>query len=290
MIRLLLLGICILAQSILIADEKPMQTPQPTASVKLPTPPQILNVHVTAPQPNVHIENNNVNTNQLYFIQQLRDLAEYGRNTQQYAKTQLLDVAHVIKEYAAHNYGKVFLGTIAGLYGYIWLRLLYLHRSTTSAHSWAAWKKTQQVDELDTMTQAQVAEKLVLAIQEKYQSAEKIADFISPFVAFVNDINREIKNLKSYIWFLDTLKRLNMIGLFPGYQKSVIHARERLKRVLYLKNVFSAWIAEYKLQHSTIIHQQAAGMRISNKEAVRKKKKNISSFFEKEMASLKNVI
>lgn len=265
----------------LAADTAPLtESQKPTTSVKFPTPPQTFNLHVTTPQPTVHIENTNTNLNQISIQQQIREWAEYGKNTQHYAKAQLLDLGEFTKLYIQQNYGKLFLGSIAAVYTYLTLRLLYLHRSTSQQDSWAYWKKNENIDEIETMTPTQLSEKLVLAIQEKYQSAEKIADFISPFVAFVNETNKEIRDLNSYIWLLDTLKRLHLIGLFPGYQKAIVHAREKLKRIMYLKNVFSAWMAEYKLHHSTLIQQQPAGRNTAKNENG-KKPRTRTSFFER---------
>lgn len=270
----------------LAADNSQLtESQKPTTSVKFPTPPQTFNLHVTTPQPTVHIENTNTNLNQISIQQQFREWAEYGKNTHHYAKGQLVDLGEFTKLYIQQNYGKLFLGSIAAIYAYLTLRLLYLHRSTSHQDSWAHWKKNENIDEIETMTQAQLSEKLVLAIQEKYQSAEKIADFISPFVAFVNDTNKEIKDLNSYIWLLDTLKRLRLIGLFPGYQKSIVHAREKLKRVMYLKNVFGAWMAEYKLHNSTLIQQQPAG-RNKPKTENEKKTPTRRSFFERPTSTL----
>jgi hypothetical protein len=215
--------------------------------------PQILNVTIHNEPPVIHNTNTNMNTNYLYSLQkQIQSIIDSRQQWQDAAEKQIKNLTTFLAQYVQENFFSLTLMGVVSGYAGIWARLIWLHHKINQPDNWAAWNSKTTLDELHSLSHELIAKELIVAIQKKYQSADKLADFISPLIAFIEDINRETQQLNAFIWLHDTLRQCRVVTLFPGYQKSVQQAREKLKRVMVLKNVFASWMAEYKINLSTL--------------------------------------
>ena len=75
-------------------------------------------------------------------------------------------------------------------------------------------------------------------------------DFISPLISFVQTIDKEINTLKKFIDAYWLITKLHTEKLLPVNIKQFATLNERYKKLLYLKNVFLSWAAEYKVNHN----------------------------------------
>jgi hypothetical protein len=122
----------------------------------------------------------------------------------------------------------------------------YLERIDT----WSNWRSDIVFDVLVTVPQTELAKDLVLEIQRRYSNAQNPTDFISPLIIFVQTIDMEISALKQFIDVYALITKLHAQKLLPINQKQFSSLHDRYKKLLYLKNVFSSWAAEYKVNHN----------------------------------------
>ncbi len=225
-----------------------LNQPQPTpAKVHVDGTPSTLYITIHT-DPSYQNNNTVVNTNLLTsFQQQIQAFVDYTKAGQDFVKTKLTNFSDFMIAYAKENSMQLSVGAVGAIYAGIWFRFIYLHHRIFKPDTWASWKNKSDLDELQSISQAQLSRELVLAIQKKYQAADKIADFITPLMAFIVDVNSEMNHINSFIWQYESLKKIKLIALFPGYGKTVKLLREKLKRLLFLKNVFGSWMAEYKI-------------------------------------------
>jgi len=219
--------------------------------------------------PIFHNTNTNLNTNYLLSLQQqLIHILSYRHTVKEMAGKQIKDLSEFLGNYAREHALGIILGSAVAAYGGTWLRLIFLHHRIMQPDNWSSWQNKMDLDEMHGISNDILAKELILHIQKKYQSSDKIADFISPIIAFLNDINKEISDLQSFIWIQETIKKIYLSSLFPGYRKSIGTAREKLKRVQFLKNIFSSWMAEYKLNLSTA-SPSSVGVKSSTKRSIK---------------------
>ena len=122
----------------------------------------------------------------------------------------------------------------------------YLERTDT----WASWRLDTPVDLLITIPQTELAKELILEIQRRYSNAQNPTDFISPLIAFVQAIDAEIVMIKQYAGIYRWITRLHLQAVFPINQKQFNLLGEKYKKLIYLKNIFLSWAAEYKINHN----------------------------------------
>lgn len=231
----------------IITAANPVHTEPTQAKVHVEGTPSTLNITIHT-DPSYQNNNTVVNTNLLTsFQQQIQAFVDYTKSSQDYVKTKLTSFTDFMIAYAKENSMQLSIGAIGALYAGIWFRFIFLHHRIFKKESWSSWKNKTNFDELQSIPHTQLARELIMAIQKKYQTADKIADFVTPLMAFIVDINTEITNLNSFIWQYESLKKIKLIALFPGYGKTMKLVREKLKRLVYLKNVFGSWMAEYKI-------------------------------------------
>lgn len=136
-------------------------------------------------------------------------------------------------------------------FGISWLYMHSLQNSTFNAESWGAWKSHIPLSVLLSSPQQEVAKELILDIQKKYTSTEKLTDFISPLVQFMNTIDKEKNYLERYLFLQKWLDRLYLAKLLPHDEKAIAKAHEKVDRLLYLRQLLISWISEYKIQTSS---------------------------------------
>lgn len=140
--------------------------------------------------------------------------------------------------------------TILGSYAYLCSLCVqgnkYLERSDT----WASWKNGISYDALTMIPPEDLAKELVLEIQRKYSSIQNPTDFVSPLITFIHAIDKEIETTQrlslAYTWFC----RLHIQNFVPINEKLYQTTQNINRKLIYLKNVFLSWAAEYKINHN----------------------------------------
>jgi hypothetical protein len=122
----------------------------------------------------------------------------------------------------------------------------YLERTDT----WIGWRADMPFDILVTIPQNELAKDLILEIQRRYSNIQNPTDFISPLIIFIQNIYAEINTIKQYISIYEVMTKLHIQKLLPIDQKHFGTLNEKYKKLLYLKNIFLSWAAEYKINHN----------------------------------------
>lgn len=172
-----------------------------------------------------------------------------GENLQAYSNS--------LYQWSTLNKKKILLGTLSASYIYTWYTMLRLSYALSSAHCWSSWQESTPFEQLIAQPQQQLAQSLLLAIQKAYTTVNNFDDFLSPLTFFMQDVDRELQQLKKLIQLHTWLNYLRIGWLFPAQQTLMAKAQEKCHRLIYLKNIIITWASEYKLNTYTH-HQQKA--------------------------------
>ena len=126
----------------------------------------------------------------------------------------------------------------------------YLERTDT----WASWHSDIPLEILMATPQSELAKELVLEIQRRYSNAQNPTDFISPLITFIKVIDEEIIMIKQYAEIYRLINKLHLQNIFPINQKQFNMLDEKEKKLIYFKNTFLSWAAEYKVNHNKNRH------------------------------------
>lgn len=151
----------------------------------------------------------------------------------------------------AHNKKKSILYCLLTGYSYVLYKILRLNYTLSSATNWSQWQRTLSLEQLLAQSQGQIATNLLTDIQRQYTTPEKLDDFIGPLVAFVQDIDTELEQLRQLDSLHKWIGRLHVAFIFPKQTELLEHAQESIHRLTYLKNVLLNWVSENKVAKAT---------------------------------------
>lgn len=115
---------------------------------------------------------------------------------------------------------------------------------------WSSWRPETPLDALLAIPQQELAKELILEIQRRYSNAQNPTDFISPLIAFIKAIDSEILIIKQYAEVYQWITKFHLQSALPINQKLFDQLVENNRKLIYLKNVFLSWAAEYKISHN----------------------------------------
>lgn len=136
---------------------------------------------------------------------------------------------------------------VVSLYAYAVYYALKAHSYLSNDHLWSRWKEEIAMQELLIEQRAIIANDLVLDLQRRYTFAENPTDFLTPFVYFMQDIEDELAMLQHYQKIEKALQKIRIRSFIPYYQTVFVTIQEKIERLLYVKNIFLTWAAEFKL-------------------------------------------
>ena len=116
------------------------------------------------------------------------------------------------------------------------------------AELWANWRDDLSLEQLLNIPHEQLTHELLTEIQRRYLSQKNPTDFISPLTSFLNTLDNEIKYLHSYKRLREWIYWTYLSRLLPNKTKTHHSFDKQLQRLNYLKNIFLAWAAQYKLE------------------------------------------
>jgi len=162
------------------------------------------------------------------------------------------DIKTVIKKHKI----KLSAAAIACLYGVLLFKLWQANHKLNQTQSWALWKKDVALTSLIAIPQQDLASQLIIDAKTRYTNQHNMTDPISPLVAFMKDIEQEIKQTKQHIKLRQRIKTLHIEKLFPIKAK-LEKLEEKLQRLLYLKNLLISWLTNYTLEQKKILLETA---------------------------------
>lgn len=122
----------------------------------------------------------------------------------------------------------------------------FLERTDT----WASWHNELTAEQLMAINHKELAKELILEIQRRYSNPQNPTDFISPLIAFVQAIDKEIVLLKNYITHYKVVQKLHLQTMLPIQQKLFKKMDDSYKKIIHVKNIFLSWAADYKINHN----------------------------------------
>ncbi|MFC1845566.1 hypothetical protein ACFLX2_00385 [Candidatus Dependentiae bacterium] len=112
---------------------------------------------------------------------------------------------------------------------------------------WSAWKNNLEMEELLAMPKQELANKLMIEVQKRYVNTEDPADFLSPMVDFMKDVENELSELRYYRRLYSWNSKIYLSKILPFNKKLFDGIKEKIQRLLYFKNGFASWVAQYKM-------------------------------------------
>jgi len=150
------------------------------------------------------------------------------------------DTRHIIWN---HKW-KLGLSTLAALYGFL---LLEIWRSKKQNGKWGSWKKDIPFADLLAVPQKNLAQQLIDDIKTIYLNAENATNQLAPLIEFLKAIDKELKQEQRSLKinsFIETTRIEKAFPIKPNTQS----IKEKIQRLTYLKNLFTTWLSDYKLQ------------------------------------------
>lgn len=134
-------------------------------------------------------------------------------------------------------------------YSYTLYKLFSAHRYLSNNERWSAWKKELSLKALLYAPEIELADELLLEIQQRYLNPANPTDFLSPLVDFMRDIEEEIEIMKGYDKLYTVLNRLYFLQFFPLIKFNKIQkSGEKVQRLVHLKHIFQLWAAGHNVQ------------------------------------------
>lgn len=131
----------------------------------------------------------------------------------------------------------------------LFYKITYAHTILNSKNSWSNWKSNLTFDKLLSTTQKDLALELITEIQKKYMDTQNPTNFITPMVNFINDINAEMQELEKYVKIINLIKTVKLQSIYPIISdQKLSQAKEKINKLVYIKNIFSEWSVEFKQQ------------------------------------------
>lgn len=142
--------------------------------------------------------------------------------------------------------GYVFAG-LGICYAALMIKLLHTSFFTLAKNNtWSSWKTSISIENM-AANEKQFAQELFTAIQNAYVHAPVNAHFLSPLVHFINDSDKELCQLKTFIALHKKINSSPIACIFPRQQKALEIAQEKIQRLEYFKNIIINWVGEYRI-------------------------------------------
>ena len=158
-----------------------------------------------------------------------------------------------------------------GLYLYVFYRVNCVNNYLKQDDLWSSWKKELSMKEMLAIPQKELAESLICKVQAVYISEGNPSNSDESFASFVQFVDIEIKKLRkclrlsiltsslklgtllplkflSWLPYCSWATKLENRGLIPSCVETKEQIEERIEKLVYFKNLFSTWLAEYKLK------------------------------------------
>lgn len=140
----------------------------------------------------------------------------------------------------------IMLGSLGLGYAALLAKLFYsscitLHKKD----SWASWKETLSLEAIRSH-EKEIAQELFDTMKKRYLHLPAHAYFLSPFVYFINDIDLELQQLKSFIAMHCFIDKFKLTFMFPCQYEDLMLAHEKINRLEWYKTIIINWIGEYR--------------------------------------------
>jgi len=176
----------------------------------------------------------------------LTQMINTGKQAKEHALTFLSETKNLIWN---HKF-KCFAVSAALIYGYFFLKTWKAKRYAAQKEPWFAWKINVSMEDLLAIPQKELAQELVTEIQKRYIQTQNPENFLLPFTLFMQNIEQELKRLKSDLKLHRWIIKLRVKKIFP-LRANIELLQEKIQRLVYFQNIFTSWMTEYKLAQNS---------------------------------------
>ena len=140
------------------------------------------------------------------------------------------------------------LGTLISGYAYLCYIIASGNSYLAQKDLWSSWRQDLTLEQILAIPQPQFAKELLQEIQRRYTDPAAITDIVRPLGTFMKMIEEEEQQL---LWYQNTFSWLQYIKattIIPLNKTQFAKISEKLQRLIYFKNVFQSWAAQYQLE------------------------------------------
>ena len=195
-------------------------------------------------------------TNKQETKQQFSFSFQYAITLSQVIKTHIKETVDKSSSFLQSNKRMLIGLGIAGSYACLCLKIIQVNRYLGDPALWSSWKQEYSLPALLAIPQKEIAYALLHDIQKRYLNSTNPADFISPLIHFVYAIDQEMTTIQSYSYLYTWLKRLRLTYILPINTKRFEHIQGRLNRLIFIKNLFLTWAADYNIEHNKQVAEE----------------------------------
>jgi len=146
---------------------------------------------------------------------------------------------------------EILIGTGIGLYSLIFFGLIKGDSYLNQKNLWSCWPHNIDFQKLIQTPPDEIQKQLLIEIQIRYMKIDSPTDFVTPLVKFMNDIEKEKKNLIFYQKLYETLSKFYLSWIFPMNKTMFLTIKEKLERLSFIRDIFLKWAAHYKINQNT---------------------------------------
>ena len=206
---------------------------------------------------NLSIENSGNSTNSINTsVQSMQEMAstvyvnlraKFHLLQQQFKPEKLK--ASLLALLAAYKY-HIIGATIVSAYSYLFYHVIQANHYVADPNLWSNWQSDMSLEELLEIPQKELAGHLLREIQARYTNPINPVDFINPLITFLDETRIELDRLRWYAKLYSLLKRTYLHKIVPINETRLYYLDERIQRLVYLKNMFHTWMADYNIEHN----------------------------------------
>lgn len=113
---------------------------------------------------------------------------------------------------------------------------------------WSSWRQDLTLEQLLAIPQPQFAKELLQEIQRRYTDPAAVTDIVRPLSTFMKMIEQEEQHLLWYQNAFSWLQYIKATTIIPLNKTQFAKISEKLQRLIYFKNAFQSWAAQYQLE------------------------------------------
>lgn len=150
--------------------------------------------------------------------------------------------------FLSENKWYLLAGSILSAYAYSCYLIASGNSYLANKDLWSSWRQDLTMDQLLAIPQPQFARELLQEIQRRYTDPAAITDIVRPLGMFMKMIEQEEQLLLWYQNAISWMEYIKIIKIIPLNTGTFSRISERLQRIIYFKNAFKTWTAQYQLE------------------------------------------
>lgn len=142
----------------------------------------------------------------------------------------------------------LLLGTLISGYAYLCYIIASGNSYLTQKDLWSSWRQDLTLEQLLAIPQPHFAKELLQEIQRRYTDPAAVTDIVRPLGTFMKVIEQEEQQLLWYQNAFSWLQYIKATTIIPLNKAQFLKIPEKLQRLIYFKNAFQSWAAQYQLE------------------------------------------